>query len=313
MTYTHLSTSERYQIERWLTDGVSIGDIAALLARARSTIYRELGRLGSAYNAQLAQLHRSGCARTSAANAPRVAIDSWSVVKARLSLKWSPQQIAGRARLMGLASPSWQGIYRWVRSVWPQRRMAPLRRAHKSASNWSWAKLATPIAQRPAQVLLRQQIGHWEVDSMLGTRGVYKARLLVAVERLSRYTRLILLDCGLAHVVAQALEDRLVRDKNLPLQSVTVDRGVEFRDLPALLGKRLYVCDPQRPNQRGTNENTIGLLRQYLPKGQPMNLLTLAQVAQIERQMNDRPRQCLGFKTPAEVLSEFHPRCRTSI
>jgi IS30 family transposase len=94
---------------------------------------------------------------------------------------------------------------------------------------------------------------------------------------------------------------------------VTVDRGGEFRDLPELLGSKLYVCDPQRPNQRGTNENTIGLIRQYIPKGMPISLINTQKLTQIQIELNSRPRQCLGFKTPAEASFNFDPRCRASI
>jgi transposase, IS30 family len=109
------------------------------------------------------------------------------------------------------------------------------------------------------------------------------------------------------------VERLLLNDKRLPLLSVTVDRGAEFSDLPELLGSKLYVCDPQRPNQRGTNENTIGLIRQYIPKGKPISLVNTQELAQIEFELNNRPRECLGFKTPAEVLFKLNPRCRASI
>ncbi len=313
MTYTHLSPSERYQIERWLQQGLRIIQIARLLNRAKSTIYRELSRSDMAYSAAGAVIHRHQCASRSAANAPRVNALAWQAVKQRLNQRWSPQQIAGRARYLGQACPSWQAIYGWIGRTWLKPAVRPLRRGHKSRRHFGWAHKATPIAKRPKEVASRTVAGHWEIDSMLGARGMYKARVLVANERASRYTRMSLMDNGAACTCALLVENLLLNDKRLPVLSVTVDRGGEFRDLPELLGPRLYVCDPQRPNQRGTNENTIGLIRQYIPKGKPISLITAQELAQIEFELNNRPRECLGFKTPAEVLFELNPRCRASI
>ena len=313
MTYTHLSQSERYQIERWLQQGLHIIQISGLLNRAKSTIYRELSRLNTAYSASNAIIHRQQCASRSAANAPRVDPLAWQEVKRRLSQRWSPQQIAGRARYLGQYCPSWQAIYGWIGRTWQKAATRPLRRGHKRRSHFAWAYKATPIAKRPKDVATRRVAGHWEIDSMLGARGMYKTRVLVANERASRYTRMALMDNGAASTCALLVEQLLMDDKRLPLLSVTVDRGSEFRDLPDLLGSRLYVCDPQRPNQRGTNENTIGLIRQYIPKGKPISLINIQELAQIEFELNNRPRECLGFKTPAEVLFQMNPRCRASI
>jgi IS30 family transposase len=313
MTYTHLSQSERYQIERWLQQGLHIIQISRLLNRAKSTIYRELKRLNVAYSAAGADIHRQQCASRSAANAPRIDAAAWQEVKQRLSQRWSPQQIAGRARYLGQSCTSWQTIYGWIGRTWLKPAARPLRRRHKSQSHFGWAHKATPIAKRPKEVASRTVAGHWEIDSMLGARGTYKTRVLVANERASRYTRMSLMDNGIASTCALLVERLLIDDKCLPLLSVTVDRGGEFRDLPELLGSKLYVCDPQRPNQRGTNENTIGLIRQYIPKGTPISLINTQALAQIEFELNNRPRQCLGFKTPAEVLFELNPRCRSSI
>jgi IS30 family transposase len=313
MTYTHLSEFERYQIERWLGELTSVGEIAKLLARSRSTIYREIKRLPTTYAAPDAQTHRKACASVSAANAPRLQTGLWAGVREQLGRSWSPQQISGRAKYLGQSCPSWQSIYAWTKRVWPERKERPLRHAHKQGGRHGWAHLASPIGQRPAQVKLRQELGHWEADTMLCARGNRKPRVLVAVERACRLTRLARLPNGQAPVCASALEYLLIKDETVPLKSVTVDRGIEFRCLPQLLGKRLYVCDPQRPNQRGTNENTIGLLRQYVPKGTPISTISEQELKRIEHELNNRPRRCLGFKTPLEVLSELNPRCRTSI
>lgn len=314
MSYSQLSQEERYQIERMLQEGLKVSQIAMRLGRHRSTVYRELNRTaGKRYRACMAQRHRRSCGQRSSVNAPRYSRTIWAPVRRRLTWQWSPQQIAGRAQLQGQPCASWQAIYGWIRRSWPLRHQRPLRRAYRRPSNFSWARRASPIAQRPAVVQQRLEIGHWESDTMVGTRGCYKPRLLVSVERLSRYTRLSLMPDALPWTVARKLQQDLLCSAQWPVHSLTVDRGCEFAHLPDVLErKRLFVCDPQRPNQRGTNENTIGLVRQYIPKGQPLSLQTPESVARIEHLLNSRPRACLGFRTPAEVLFADHHRCRDS-
>lgn len=329
MNHNHLSPTERYQIQAWLEQDLTKCQIALRLGRHRSTIYRELARCEGAYDAQRAQRHRRGCALRCAANAPRYAPAVWKQVrKAMTKSCWSPQQIAGRAQLrvlpapacQSLAMPSMQAIYAWAARVWPERDDRPLRRARPARrrgtgprSVFGWARLMQPIGQRPAHVRQRLELGHWEVDTMVGMRGGYKARLLVCVERLSRYTKLVLLDNGLPETAAAAIQRCLLGDARWPVLSITTDRGSEFATLHTVVEpQRLYVCDARRPNQRGTNENTIGLVRQFIPKGEPLSLQTPRSIARIERLLNNRPRACLGFKTPAEVLLEQRSQCRNS-
>jgi IS30 family transposase len=314
VSYSQLSQEERYQIERMLQEGLKVSQIALRLGRHRSTLYRELNRTaGKRYRARIAQRHRDYCGQRSSSNAARYASSAWTPVRRRLARQWSPQQIAGRAQLQGKPCASWQAIYGWIKRCWVQRQQRPLRRAQRRASNLGWARRARPIAQRPAAVRQRLEIGHWESDTMVGTRGCYKPRLLVSVERVSRYTRLSLMPDALPRTVARQLQQDLLGSQRWPVHSLTVDRGAEFSHLPDVLERdRLFVCDPQRPNQRGTNENTIGLVRQYIPKGQPLSLQTPESIARIERLLNSRPRACLGFRTPAEVLFEAHHRCRSS-
>lgn len=320
MSHNHLSPSERYQIQAWLENDLTKCQIARRLARHRSTIYRELARCEGAYDAQRAQHHRTDCTLRCAANAPRYTPAVWKQVrKAMTKHCWSPQQIAGRAQRKRL--PSMQAIYAWAARTWPQRDDRPLRRARPAGrrrgngprSVFGWARSVQPIAKRPAHVRQRLEVGHWEADTMIGMRGGYKARLLVCVERASRYTRLVLLDNGLPETAAVAVRRHLLGDARWPVLSITTDRGSEFAKLSAVLEpERLYVCDAQRPNQRGTNENTIGLIRQFIPKGEPLSLQTPRSIARIERLLNTRPRACLGFKTPAEVLSQMRNQCRDS-
>lgn len=332
MSHNHLSPSERYQIQVWLENDLTKCQIARRLGRHRSTIYRELARCQGAYDAERAQQHRGGCALRCAANAPCYAPQVWARVRKAMTKDcWSPQQIAGRAQLKDVPAPAhalqglerlpcMQAIYAWAARTWPKREERPLRRARAArrhgkgpCSVFGWARSTQPIARRPARVRERLEIGHWEADTMIGTRGGYKARLLVCVERVSRYSRLVLLDNGLPETAAVAVQRHLLGDARWPVLSITTDRGSEFAKLSEVVQpERLYVCDARRPNQRGTNENTIGLIRQFIPKGEPLSLQTMHSIARIERLLNNRPRACLAFKTPAEVLSELRNQCRDS-
>lgn len=330
MNHSHLSPNERYQIQAWLEQGLNKSQIARRLGRHRSTIYRELARCGGAYDAQRAQQHRASCALRCAANAPRYAPAVWVAVgKALAKKRWSPQQIVGRAHLKAGCTPSPQGptrlpsmqaIYAWAARHWPKAEQRPLRRARSARprgngprSVFGWARSVQPIGLRPAHVRQRLEPGHWEADTMIGMRGGYKARLLVCVERASRYTRLVLLDNGLPETAAAAVSRSLAGDARWAVLSVTTDRGSEFARLHTVLeAERLYVCDARQPNQRGTNENTIGLVRQFIPKGEPLSLQTPRSIAQIEHLLNHRPRACLGFRTPAEVLLQPRNQCRDS-
>lgn len=323
LSHYHLSPHERYQIEQLRSQHLSVACIALRLGRHRSTIYRELLRCPRpAYRAEQAQQHRQQQSRHSAANAPQYPASTWAQVHTRLAQDfWSPRQIAGRARIEpgGPAMPCAQAIYNWARRCWPQRAQRPLRRAQRKgrgngpAQVFGWAKAVQPIAQRPAHVRTRQELGHWEADTMVGTRGGFKARLLVCVERASRYSRLALVDNAMPEVTAAALHASLLAGQDWPVHTLTTDRGSEFARLAsAMPAQRLYVCEPRRPNQRGTNENTIGLIRQFIPKGQPLSLHSAKAIQRIEDLLNNRPRACLGFRTPAEVLLTARSQCRDS-
>jgi len=298
LSHDHLSPTERYQIEVLLAQHLSVAQIATRLLRHRSTIYRELARCPGRYHAEPDARQRRNCALRSAANAPRYAASVWQQVLQQLRQHfWSPQQIAGRAVLQSLDMPSWQAIYGSIARSWPDRCERPLRRTRRKrrgngpASVFGWARSVQPIAVRPTQVHQRVEPGHWEAGTMVGTRGGFKARLLVCVERVSRYTRLALLQDGLPETAAAAMKRCLMRDARWPVLSITTDRGIKFARLATVVDpERLYVCDAQRPNQRGTNENTIGLVRQFIPKGQALSLETPKSIARIERLLNNRPR-----------------------
>lgn len=160
------------------------------------------------------------------------------------------------------------------------------------------------IEQRPAHVQSREQPGHWEADTIQGHRR--RGAVLSVVERSSRLTRLAKLPRREARLVAQAMRRRLgpLADQ---VRSITPDNGSEFsqhRRMAKALNAEFYFADPHAPHQRGTNENTNGLIRQYLPKSRGFTDLSGAEIRMIENRLNRRPRKCLGYLTPYEVFYE---------
>ena len=312
MYYTHLTRKERYQIERLTQQGVAVAQIARKLRVHRSSIYRERRRGGGGlYVAACAQAAAERRARRSAANHPRKPAALWRSVARRLLRDWSPEQIWGRAKLLGRPSVSAPAIYAWIRRQGARGRRLfehlryAWRRELRRLNPWPvWRKLPRPsIRERPRQARDRRQPGHWEGDTL---RGAARSNhhLLALVERSSRYlvlrrpSRKRALSASIARSVVQALEP-------LPARSITFDNGSEFaryRDIRSGLGCPVFFADPRSPNQRATCENTIGLIRQYIPKGADLRRIWQDHLPLIERRLNQRPRKCLGYRTPMEVL-----------
>jgi transposase, IS30 family len=172
-----------------------------------------------------------------------------------------------------------------------------------------WNGSARPIQERGDEVWMRHRLGHWEADTMVGKKKD-KQRLLVMYERHSLYMSLALLTSAEAWPTARTMKRRLERN-GIVFQSVTTDRGSEFGATGDIMDCKAFVCDAHCPNQRGTNENQIGMLRRDLPKGMTMDGLTSADVRKLENKYNHTPRKCLGFRTPSEVAFGHPPRVGT--
>lgn len=312
MNYQHLTQGQRYQIARLNRAGLSCREIAAVVWCHHSTIARELKRhrLDGGYVAKKAHL-AAVTRRHRASSRTRISLTTWTTIEVCLRDDWSPEQIVGR----GIAAVSIERIYQHIAhdkrcggSLWRHRRHRK-RRYHR---------IGTPrqrfhgrrIAERPVHVQARKQVGHWEADSVLGKGS---PRLVTFVERKSRFTRLVRVADGTAVAAHRATLASLYPLKHC-VKSITYDNGSEFAEHAATdmaLESTAYFADPHSPWQRGTNENTNGLVRQYLPKGKSMVDLTDHDIQLIEDKLNDRPRKVLGFKTPSEVLSKSFKR-RTS-
>lgn len=313
MTYHQITFAERYTLGLLRQRGLPPAAIARLLGRHRSTIGREVRRnrahSDATYRPQLADWYARGRRSRSRRNRRFTAAD-WARVQALLREDWSPEQVAGWLRRQGELAISHETIYRYI---WADKRAGGrlyrhLRGARKRfrkryRSYDSRGRLAgkRPITARPAAANARTQVGHWEADTMLGASQAGPC-VLSLVERKTGYVVLGKLGRRTSAQVNRRAR-RLIRRQLHPVQTITVDNGTEFHEYAALeraTAARFYFATPHHAWERGTNENTNGLLRQYLPKGQCMAHLTQQHCNRIATKLNRRPRKRLGYRTPEE-------------
>ena len=305
MYYAHLTRKKRYQIESLLEQGITVDVIARKVGFHRSTIYRELARgtrAISRYRACEAQEAALRRIRRSAANHPVKPASVWQRVHRLLRRDWSPEQIRGWLIREGEPTASAPAIYAYVRRVGGDLH-EHLRYGRRRIPWGARARGALPhgrlsIRQRPKGAALRRDPGHWEGDTLMGRRGS-PHKLVALTERASRY--LVLRRPAYLDLMGTVIRGL----RPLPIKTLTFDNGSEFAGYERVtqaLGINVYFADPGRPGQRGTCENTIGLVRQYIPKGTSGAHLSKTQLQRIADKLNNRPRQCLGFRTPYEVL-----------
>jgi IS30 family transposase len=316
-----LTLAEREDISRGIASDSSIREIARLLKRSASTVSREVARHGGrpAYRAHDADRR----AWVSALRPKRCFLAGnhrlRDVVASKLILDWSPEQISGwlKTRYPNNESMhvSHETIYRSLfiqaRGVLKKELMGHLRSKrrmrrsrHASEHGHSRGQIvdAISIRERPAEAEDRAIPGHWEGDLLAGGKNSYIATL---VERHSRFLMLIKVPSKDTAVVVAALSKRVRKLPATLRRSLTWDRGLEMAKHKAFTvatDVQVYFCDPQSPWQRGTNENTNLLLRQYFPRGTDLAPITQAQLDQVELRLNQRPRKTLGFQTPASKL-----------
>ena len=236
-------------------------------------------------------------------------------VRTCLTQEWSPEQFAGRLEQEHSKSPqrrvSAQTIYTWIeRDQHRPHWRSFLRRRGKRACRRKKPEtgLGTRIHNRPEVIEQRLRLGDFEGDTVLGPPGT--GGLATLVDRKSRYTIVVKIQSKDADHVHQKLKERLRELDEEQRRSITFDNGTEFARCHRLekhLGLKLYFADPGCPYQRGTNENTNGLIRQYFPKGTDFRDITHEEVRRVENRLNNRPRLCLAFRTPAEVFFANHP------
>ena len=319
-----LSFEEREEVSRGLAAGKSLRAIAVGLGRSPSTISREVASNGGRQRYRAASADQHAWSRATRPKPCKLATNPVlaGIVAAKLQRRWSPQQIAGWLKLTYPDGPemhvSHESIYRtlFVQSRGALRKELTaylrtgrvIRRVHgvRLPDGRGGRPGIVNISERPAEAEDRAVPGHWEGDLVFGRQMSPVATL---VERSTRYLLLIGLPGGShkADVVADALAAAVA---HLPAQlarSLTWDQGhemAEHKRFTSQTGIQVYFCDPKSPWQRGSNENTNGLLRQYLPRRLDFKTLTQADLDAIALELNDRPRQTLGFKTPSQALAE---------
>jgi transposase, IS30 family len=306
----HFTFAERKILYRLNKQGKSKTEIAELLGRHRSTIYRELKRNTGQRGYRPKQAQGLADQRRLACQRPRKLEDDGlhRYVQERLEKYWSPDQIAGRSRRDFARQPSRrlsrQTIYNWIEDrapVWRQW----LRRGGRPPEKRGKLPDCVRIDGRPEVINRRRRYGDWEGDTIVGKGR--RSALATLVERKSGYARIGRADSLRADTVRQVLAKRM---KDLPpdlRRSVTFDNGKEFAEhgqLARTLDWETYFALPYRSWQRGTNENTNGLLRQFFPKRTDFTRISHQEVARVENLINERPRRRLDYRTPTEVLAK---------
>ena len=315
-TYTHLTSHERDLLAVLRSQGQSLRRMATVLARNPSTLSRELTRNAPPvhtgyYLAHKAHQRSEDRNRLSRSHRRLKHDVIRRYVARRLHRGWSPELIAGwLQRHQPERAISHEAIYQWVYAE--ARHLIPcLVRAHRTRKRRGYSRRhqkthipgRVSIRQRPASVLARRRIGHWETDTAVSRQSLHA--LQVTVERKTRYTRLAQLPRKGAREMSVALTRRLSRYPKGLRRSLTYDNGsenTEHRRTNQVLGTRSYFCEPFHSWERGTVENTIGLVRRFFPKTTDFATISKNRIQAVERWLNYRPRKCLGFQTPAEVF-----------
>jgi len=311
----HLTPEERDRIAQMRHRGADQKEIAKAVARCPSTISRELRRNHTDGEYHAAQAQRKAELRRQERPLARKMEDPQidQAVRAGLAQEWAPEQIEGRMRQQDSdRCVSSQTIYTWIKhdedrehweSMLRHRGKRPNRR-----KNAATTADAARIDKRPEVIEERLRLGDFEGDTVLGPAGT--GGLATLVDRKSRFTIITKVQSKNADHVHQKIKQRMKELDEERRHSITFDNGTEFARCQRLekhLGLKLYFADPGCPYQRGTNENTNGLIRQYFPKGTDFRNISHPEVRRVEKLLNNRPRACLGFKTPAEVFFEKTP------
>jgi transposase, IS30 family len=311
--YAQITPEERYRIAEMLHHRMSIRSIAEALQRSPSTVSRELSRNRSpydgAYRAQRAIDQTNGRRRRSRRNT-HFSEEEWRIVVELLERKWSPEQISGRLRRDGVLSISHATIYARIKrdkksggKLWMHLRQWRKKRRKGYARDDSRGRPAGKkrICDRPASVENRCEFGHWEADTIKGnSQGAHT--IVTMVERATGYTLLGKLTRHCAAETTGCLI-AMIRSQGGRIKTITADNGSEFHyfaEVERATGVQMYFATPHHSWERGTNENTNGLLRQYFPKGESLTDVGSAECERVMECLNTRPRKRYGYETPEE-------------
>lgn len=318
--YHHLTKDQRCQLDALNSSKRSIDESAVILGVHRSTRYRELNRNKGLKGYRYQQAHEKALERkeNSAGNRLIMTAELVATIDAKLRLQWSPEQISGWLRRQkGDRAVSHETIYK---HIWRDKRQGgdlyKELRHHGKKYNKRGSKKAgrgcipgrIDIAERPEIVEGKRRLGDWEIDTIIGRE--HKGAVVSMVERHSKLTLLAQVSRKTAQEVEGALTSKLGAVADCVL-TITADNGKEFANhaaVTAKLGATVYFARPYHSWERGLNEHTNGLVRQYLPKFQRLDGVTREAVEEIEKLLNNRPRKVLQFRTPIEVFNECRSR-----
>ena len=305
MNYTHITREERYQIYALKKAGHKQYEIAEVLKRSESTISRELSRNCGRRGYRPKQAHGKSVERQSI-NARTIDDATWQFAQDRLLEQWSPEQISGHAAI----SPEtvYQRVYANKRAgglLWKNLRSQKLRKKrYGKAERRGTIPNRVSIDDRAAIVETRSRIGDWEADTVIGKN--HRQAIVSIVERKTGFTLIQKVERKTALAVSQAMIG-LLKPHRKKVRTITSDNGKEFaghEEIASKLKANFYFAHPYSSWERGTNENTNGLIRQYFPKNRDFTTITQQEINMAMERLNNRPRKRLGYQTPSQVFFE---------
>jgi IS30 family transposase len=318
MEYNHLTEEERYQIDDLRREGFNQKQIAKKIRRSSSTLSRELHRNEGerGWRPRQAQLKaQERLVVRGKNNARKVSEEAWRYAEKHLTEdQWSPEQISGRAELDGIEGISHETIYQRILedknasgNLYTHLRCKKKRKKRYGSARSTRGAIPNrvDIDQRPAIVDSRKRTGDWEGDTIIGSHDG-GAVIASMVERKSRYTVLAKAKNKTTTAVITSINQHMLPIANL-VHTITLDNGKEFSlhgAMSTMLDADVYFAKPYHSWERGLNENTNGLVRQYFPKKIPFDKITHHDLQRVVRKLNNRPRKCLGYKTTFEVFSK---------
>lgn len=317
MTYTHLAQEQRYQISALLKTGHSQTEIAAILQVNKSTVSRELRRNRGQRGYRPKQAQRLARERRRKAVRKRISDQTWSQIDEKIRADWSPEQISGWLEKSSDATVSHEWIYQ---HIYTDKRSGGNLHKHLRCQKKRRKRVGdydrrgkipnqVSIDERPEIVDKRERLGDWEADTIIGAGK--RGAIVSLVDRKSRFTLLKQVTRRTASAVEDAVLD-LLRPYQASTHTITCDNGKEFANHQSIAEKlqvSVFFAHPYSSWERGSNENTNGLIRQYFPKGMDFSTITDDQISFVKERLNDRPRKCLDFLPPVMVFSQPSPGC----
>jgi len=307
-TYTQLTYNQRYHIYTLLKAGFRQTEIAEIIGVHKATISREVRRNRGRRGYRPKQAHQFAMGRQNKAK-PKIKAEDWRWIEKLIRLDWSPEQISDYCRKEQELQISHEWIYQYIYrdkrgsgSLWKHLRCRKKRRKrYGSYEKRGQIPNRTSIDEHPRVVTERSRLGDWEADTIIG-KGK-KGAIVTLVDRKSRFLRMGLVSKRTKEAVKEMIISLLA---GFPVHTITCDNGKEFtghEDIANALGARIYFAHPYSSWERGTNENTNGLIRQYIPKSTDFSALGKADILFAENRLNMRPRKCLSFNSPVVFLN----------